>query len=219
MKILLAEDEPDLNNIIAKKLKLEGYTVDTAFDGEQAIEKIDDKPYDVIILDIMMPKFDGFCVLSTIRGNNINTPVIFLSAREHVGDRVRGLDLGASDYIVKPFSFEELIARIRAVLRQSGGKASALITVATIQIDTASRVVRKEDKLVPLSAKEYAILEYLMTNINTPLSREQIQEEIWGDEDHTSNMIDVYIRHLRKKLDPDCEYIQTVRGVGYMMKR
>lgn len=221
MRLLLAEDERDLNRIITKKLTSSGYSVDSFFDGQEAIDVLAYTDYDAVILDIMMPKADGFVVLRAIRDAGKTTPVLFLTARDAVSDRVKGLDSGANDYLIKPFSFDELLARIRAMTRTSFGAADNLLTVADITLDTKTQVVRRAGREVTLSAKEYALLEYLMHNQGIILSREKIENHIWNlDYEGGTNVVDVYISYLRKKLDEGREkkLIQTVRGRGYMLK-
>lgn len=221
MRLLLAEDERDLNRIITKKLNSSGYSVDSFFDGQEAIDVLAYTDYDAVILDIMMPKADGFAVLRAIRDAGKTTPVLFLTARDAVSDRVKGLDSGANDYLIKPFSFDELLARIRAMTRTSFGAADNLLSVADITLDTKTQVVRRAGREVTLSAKEYALLEYLMHNQGIILSREKIENHIWNlDYEGGTNVVDVYISYLRKKLDEGREkkLIQTVRGRGYMLK-
>ena len=221
MRLLLAEDERDLNRIITKKLTSSGYSVDSFFDGQEAIGVLAYTDYDAVILDIMMPKADGFAVLRAIRDAGKTTPVLFLTARDAVSDRVKGLDSGANDYLIKPFSFDELLARIRAMTRTSFGAADNLLTVADITLDTKTQVVRRAGREVTLSAKEYALLEYLMHNQGIILSREKIENHIWNlDYEGGTNVVDVYISYLRKKLDEGREkkLIQTVRGRGYLLK-
>lgn len=221
MRLLLAEDERDLNRIITKKLTSSGYSVDSFFDGQEAIDVLAYTDYDAVILDIMMPKADGFAVLRAIRDAGKTTPVLFLTARDAVSDRVKGLDSGANDYLIKPFSFDELLARIRAMTRTSFGAADNLLTVADITLDTKTQVVRRAGREVTLSAKEYALLEYLMHNQGIILSREKIENHIWNlDYEGGTNVVDVYISYLRKKLDEGREkkLIQTVRGRGYLLK-
>ena len=221
MRLLLAEDERDLNRIITKKLTSSGYSVDSFFDGQEAIDVLAYTDYDAVILDIMMPKADGFAVLRAIRDAGKTTPVLFLTARDAVSDRVKGLDSGANDYLIKPFSFDELLARIRAMTRTSFGAADNLLTVADITLDTKTQVVRRAGREVTLSAKEYALLEYLMHNQGIILSREKIENHIWNlDYEGGTNVVDVYISYLRKKLDEGREkkLIQTFRGRGYMLK-
>ncbi len=221
MRILLAEDERDMNKIITKKLVSEGYAVDSCFDGETALVYITSAEYDVVILDIMMPKLDGFEVLKSMRSKCIETPVIFLTARDAVSDRVLGLDLGANDYLVKPFSFEELMARIRVMTRLKSGKSTSILSVADLSLDTSSHIVKRGDVVINLSAKEYAILKYMMHNVGIVLSREKIENHIWNhDYEGGTNVVDVYIRYLRKKIDSDYEIklIHTVRGSGYVLR-
>ncbi len=221
MRILLAEDERDMNKIITKKLKSDGYAVDSFFDGETALEYIVAAEYDVIILDVMMPKMDGFSVLQAMREKCIETPVIFLTARDAISDRVRGLDLGANDYLVKPFSFDELMARIRAIARFKSGKSTNILSVADLTIDIGSHIVKRGNDVINLSAKEYAILKYMMYNEGIVLSREKIENHIWNhDYEGGTNVVDVYIRYLRKKIDSDyaIKLIHTVRGSGYILR-
>ncbi len=221
MRILLAEDEKDMNRVITKKLVSDGYAVDSCFDGQTAIEYVADTDYDVLILDIMMPKQDGFSVLKTIRANGVNTPVIFLTARDAVADRVKGLDLGANDYLVKPFSFEELMARIRVMTRINSGKSTSILTVADLSVDVSAHIVKRGETVINLSAKEYAILKYMMYNVGIVLSREKIENHIWNyDYEGGTNVVDVYIRYLRKKIDSDYDIklIHTVRGSGYVLR-
>ena len=221
MRILFAEDERDLNDIITKKLTSQGYSVDSVYDGEEAIDILSYTDYDAVILDIMMPKADGFAVLRALRGAGKNTPVLFLTARDSVQDRVRGLDSGANDYLVKPFSVEELLARIRAMTRTAFGVSDSLLSVGDLTMDTAAKIVKRGGKEIPLSAKEYALLEYLMHNVGIVLSREKIENHIWNfDYEGGTNVVDVYIRYLRKKIDEgyDKKLIHTVRGRGYVLR-
>lgn len=221
MRILFAEDERDLNHIITKKLTAQGYSVDSVYDGEEAIDILSYTDYDAIILDIMMPKADGFAVLRALRSKGKNTPVLFLTARDSVQDRVAGLDSGANDYLVKPFSVEELLARIRAMTRTAFGVSDSLLSVGDLTMDTAAKVVKRGGKEIPLSAKEYALLEYLMHNAGIVLSREKIENHIWNfDYEGGTNVVDVYIRYLRKKIDEgyDKKLIHTVRGRGYVLR-
>ncbi len=221
MRILLAEDERDMNKIITKKLVSEGYAVDSCFDGEMALDYIVSTDYDVIILDIMMPKMDGFSVLKAMRLKCIETPVIFLTARDAVSDKVKGLDLGANDYLIKPFSFEELMARIRVMTRQQSGKSTNVLTASDLTLDISSHIVKRGETVINLSAKEYAILKYMMYNVGVVLSREKIENHVWNfDYEGGTNVVDVYIRYLRKKIDSDYEIklIHTVRGSGYVLR-
>ena len=221
MRLLLAEDERDLNRIITKKLTSSGYSVDSFFDGQEAIDVLAYTDYDAVILDIMMPKADGFAVLRVIRDAGKTTPVLFLTARDAVSDRVKGLDSGANDYLIKPFSFDELLARIRAMTRTSFGAADNLLTVADITLDTKTQVVRRAGREVTLSAKEYALLEYLMHNQGIILSREKIENHIWNlDYEGGTNVVDVYVSYLRRKVDADFDkkLIHTVRGAGWVLR-
>ena len=221
MRILLAEDERDLNRIITKKLTSAGYSVDSFFDGEEAIQVLSYTESDALILDIMMPKADGYAVLRAVRDAGKTTPVLFLTARDAVADRVKGLDSGANDYLVKPFSFEELLARIRAMTRTSFGVKDSLLTIADITLDSAAQTVRRAGRELTLSAKEYALLEYLMHNQGIILSREKIENHIWNlDYEGGTNVVDVYISYLRKKIDEGREkkLIHTVRGRGYVLR-
>lgn len=221
MRILLAEDERDLNNIIAQKLTTDGYSVDCCFDGQEAIDILAYTDYDAVILDIMMPKADGYAVLASLRNAGKTTPVLFLTARDAVYDRVKGLDSGANDYLVKPFSFEELSARIRAMTRASFGLASSTLSVGGLTLDCATHSVTREGKDIILSAKEFALLEYLVHNQGIILSREKIENHIWNfDYEGGTNVVDVYISYLRKKIDGghDKKLIHTVRGRGYVLR-
>lgn len=221
MRILFAEDERDLNDIITKKLTSQGYSVDSVYDGEEAIDILSYTDYDAVVLDIMMPKADGFAVLRALRSKGKNTPVLFLTARDSVQDRVAGLDSGANDYLVKPFSVEELLARIRAMTRTAFGVSDSLLSVGDLTMDTAAKIVKRGGKEIPLSAKEYALLEYLMHNAGIVLSREKIENHIWNfDYEGGTNVVDVYIRYLRKKIDEgyDKKLIHTVRGRGYVLR-
>ena len=221
MRLLLAEDERDLNRLITKKLTSAGYSVDSFFDGEEAIHVLSYTDYDGVILDIMMPKADGFAVLRALRERGKTTPVLFLTARDAIADRVRGLDSGANDYLVKPFAFEELLARIRAMTRLSFGASESVLTVGDLTLNLATQEVRRGGQPITLSAKEYALLEYLMHNQGIVLSREKIENHIWNlDYEGGTNVVDVYISYLRKKIDEERKekLIHTVRGRGYVLR-
>ncbi len=221
MRILIAEDQKDMNNIIAKQLQREGYTTDSCFDGQEALDFITATEYDALILDIMMPKLDGFALISRIRSLGIATPVIFLTARDTIEDRVKGLDLGANDYLIKPFSFAELQARLRALIRKSSGNLTNIYQIADLRVDINAKTVQRNGLAISLSAKEYAILEYLIINQGLVLSREKIENHIWNfDYEGGTNVVDVYIRYLRKKIDDNFEpkLIHTVRGMGYVLR-
>lgn len=222
MRILLAEDERDLNHIIAKRLTAEGYSVDCCFDGQEAIDILSYTDYDALILDVMMPLADGYAVLRALRDKGKTTPVLFLTARDAVADRVKGLDSGANDYLVKPFSFEELFARLRAMTRTSFGTTENVLRVDDLTLDRASQTVRRGNREISLSAKEYALLEYLMLNSGVVLSRERIEDHIWNfDYEGGTNVVDVYISYLRKKIDEGekTKLIHTVRARGYVLRK
>ena len=219
MRILVVEDEQNLNDIIVKRLILEKYGVDTCFNGNDALEYIFSTEYDVIVSDIMLPGIDGFEILKRIREKGIKTPVLLLTALDGIEDRVKGLDYGADDYLVKPFAFDELMARIRVLLRRNStngnSNASNIFSIANLTVNCNS------DVPIKLSTREFTILEYMIRNKERVLSREQIEQHIWNyDYEGGTNVIDVYIRYLRKKIDKDFEpkLIHTVRGIGYVLK-
>ncbi len=221
MRILIAEDEKSLNRIVAKQLKVSGYSVDCCFNGEEAYELISMTDYDAAIFDVMMPKIDGFSLLRKIRKDGNNLPVLFLTARDSIEDRVEGLDIGADDYLVKPFAFEELLARIRVLIRKNSVSKSNIISVADLTVDISSRKVARGGKDISLSAKEYELLQYLAVNNGIVLSREKIEDHIWNyDYEGGTNVVDVYIRYLRKKIDEgyNKKLIHTVRGMGYVLR-
>ena len=221
MRILVAEDEKALNRILVKQFTKLGYSVDSCFDGESVFDFLNGATYDAIVLDVMMPKKDGFTVLTEMRQQHINTPVIFLTAKTENSDRVHGLDLGANDYLIKPFSFEELAARVRMITRDSTGNSTNTFTVGDLTVDIKSREVKRAGKRIDLSAREYSILEALIRNAGTVMSREKIESSVWNyDYEGGTNVIDVYIRYLRKKIDDDFDtkLIHTVRGVGYVLR-
>ena len=221
MRILVAEDEKALNRILVKQFTKLGYSVDSCFDGESVFDYLSGATYDAIVLDVMMPKKDGFSVLTQMRQQNINTPVIFLTAKTEISDRVHGLDLGANDYLIKPFSFEELAARVRMITRDSAGNSTNIFSVGDLTVDIKSREVKRAGKRIDLSAREYSILEVLIRNAGTVMSREKIESSVWNyDYEGGTNVIDVYIRYLRKKIDDDfnTKLIHTVRGVGYVLR-
>lgn len=221
MRILIVEDEKALANNLRRGLSEEGYSVDAAYDGEEGGFMAETEPYDLIILDIMLPKKDGIAVLKNLRKEGIKTPVLMLTAKDAVSDKIRGLDSGADDYITKPFDFDELLARVRSLLRRKGEVKSAVITIADLEIDTAGHQVKRGGKEIPLSAREYALLEYLAYNKEKVVSRTDISEHIYDyDFDLDSNIIDVYINFLRNKIDKgfDKKLIHTIRGAGYILK-
>ena len=210
-----------MNRLIVKTLKKEGYTVDGCFDGEEARLHLLGAEYDGILLDVMMPKVNGYELIQELRRAGNDTPVLFLTARDSVEDRIRGLDLGADDYLVKPFDFGELLARIRAMTRKKAGHRSNVFTLADLTVDIERRQVRRGGEDIPLLAKEYAILEYLIRNQGAVLSREQIENRIWNYEfTGSSNNVDVYMSRLRKKIDGDrpVKLLHTVRGAGWVLR-
>lgn len=221
MRILVAEDEKSLNRVITKRLESEGYSVDSCFNGEDALDYMYVGEFDAVIMDIMMPKLDGIEAVKRMRARGDSTPVIFLTAKDSISDRVAGLDAGAEDYLTKPFAFEELLARIRVMTRKKSGNTTNVYTVADLVLDTSSRTVQRGGTQITLSAKEYDILEYLMLNKGKIISREKIENHVWNfDYSGGTNIVDVYIRYLRKKLDDgfDEKLIHTVRGMGYVLK-
>lgn len=221
MKILLAEDEVDLNNVVTRYLKKNGYSVDSVLDGEEALDYLEYSEYDLVILDIMMPKVDGFEVIKKLRNKGNHTSVLMLTARDSAEDKVKGLDLGADDYIVKPFDFNELMARIRAVVRRKYGNSSNKLVIGDLILDTSEKSVTRAGKQIELTGKEYKVLEYLMQSKNRILSRDQIKEHVWDfDYEGDSNIIDVLIKNIRKKIDIEDgkQIIYTKRGLGYVIK-
>lgn len=221
MRILVAEDEQDLNRLMVQALERAGYSVDSCYDGADALDYAAGADYDCILLDIMMPKADGRTVLRTLRSRGCAVPVIFLTALDSVQDRIDGLDLGADDYLVKPFDMAELLARIRAATRKYGGQKTTVLTAGDLSLDTVTHGVTRAGKTINLSAKEYAILEYLLRNKGAVLSRAQLENHIWNyDYAGGSNVVDVYIAYLRKKVDApfDKKLIHTVRGAGWVLR-
>lgn len=221
MKVLIVEDEEMLNNIIAKRLKVESMIVDQCYNGEDGLDYITTSSYDVIIMDIMMPKLDGLAVVRQMRAEGNKTPVLFLTAKDSLQDKVDGLNLGADDYLVKPFEFDELIARVYTLARRSRNQAVEDILAGPLRINQKSRSVWLHEVPVTLTAKEFDLLFYLASNPNIVLSRQQILDHVWEyDYESYSNLIDVYIKDLRKKIDVDESFkmIQTVRGVGYVFR-
>lgn len=220
MRILLVEDEKDLNQIIAKCLKKDGYSVNCAFCGKEALEFLDVAKYDAIVLDAMMPVMDGFEFLKAARARGLRTPVLFLTARDAKEDIIAGLDLGADDYMVKPFDFRELLARLRAIIRRKNATADNEIIIRQVRLNLSKKSVVCAGEVVELTGKEYRILELLMLNRGAILSREQIGESIWDFSDEaSSNVIDVLIKNIRKKLGEHGDIIETKRGLGYVVAR
>ncbi len=221
MRILIAEDEHDLNQLIKRRLKDAGYSVDTCFDGEEVFDYLLCAEYDAFILDIMMPKMDGISVLRKLREQGNTVPVLLLTAKDSIEDRVTGLDAGADDYLVKPFAFEELLARLRVLLRKPLTEKSNILKTADLSLHVDTRRVFRGGKEIQLSSKEYALLHYMMQNAGIVLSRDKLEQHVWDyDFSGGSNVIDVYIRYLRKKVDEGYEkkLIHTVRGCGYVLK-
>lgn len=221
MRILVVEDEADLNLLLCKVLTKAGYTVDGCLDGEDAQAHLLGATYDGILLDVMLPKKDGYTLVQELRDQGNDTPVLFLTARDSVADRVKGLDLGGDDYLVKPFDFAELLARIRAMTRKRVGQRTNRFTVGDLTLDTERRQAVRGGEEIPLLPKEFSILEYLVRNKEKVLSREQIEDQIWNyDYAGSSNNVDVYLSRLRKKIDGGREekLIHTVRGMGWAIR-
>jgi DNA-binding response OmpR family regulator len=219
MRVLVVEDEKKVASFIAKGFEQEGYAVDVAYDGEAGIYQAISFDYDVVVLDLMLPKRSGFEVLTEIRSKKPRLPVIMLTAQGEVNSRIAGLDRGADDYMVKPFAFGELSARVRALLRR-GMQENTKLVVADLEMDTATRVVKRAGKRIDLKLKEYAMLEFLMRHANRPVTRTMITEHVWDiHHDTMSNIVDVHINSLRNKIDKEFSppLIHTIRGVGYML--
>ena len=221
MKVLVVEDAHDMNLLIVKSLKKAGYSVDGCYNGQEALEYLQCAEYDTILLDVMMPKLDGFELLKKLRDKGDGTPVMLLTARDSVSDRVKGLDLGADDYLIKPFDFDELLARIRAMTRKRTGSRSNLFSIADLTLDAERRTAARGGSEIPLLPKEFTILEYMIRNQGIVLSREQLENQIWNYEySGSSNNIDVYISRLRKKIDSpsSAKLLHTIRGVGWVLR-
>ena len=215
MRLLVVEDEPDLSAAVCQSLREEGYAVDEAADGELGLFKATSWEYDAILLDIMLPKIDGWEVLRRLRETH-RTPVLILTARDAVPDRVRGLDQGADDYLVKPFSLVELLARLRALIRRAAGQASSQLVIGDLTLDTRARTLHREGVLVPLTAREFSLFELFALNQGHVVSRTQIYEHLFDENDDSlSNLIDVHVSNLRRKLGKDT--IVTRRGQGYLL--
>ena len=216
MRLLVVEDEPDLLSVISQSLREDGYAVDMAADGEDGLFKAQGAEYDAIVLDLMLPRMDGFGVLKALRKAGNKVPVLVLTARDALPDRVKGLDSGADDYLTKPFELAELLARLRALIRRSAGKASAAIEMGDITVDTAARMVYKSGQSVPLTAREYSLVELLAMHRGELVSRSMIYEHLFDEEDDSlSNLVDVHVSNVRKKLGK--EFITTRRGLGYVV--
>lgn len=221
VKILIAEDEKKVANFVKKGLQEEGYVVDLASNGEDGLELATATPYDLIILDIYMPRLDGLTVLKKLREEKIRTPVLLLTVRATIEDKVLGLDSGADDYLTKPFAFQELLARVRALLRRQTESGTNVFRVGDLSLDSVRRAVMRGTQRIDLSLKEFSLLEYLMQNAGRVLTRTMIIDHVWNyDFDNETNVVDVYVNYLRKKIDSGYEpkLIHTVRGVGYVLK-
>ena len=221
MRLLVAEDEKRLNKIICEALEDEGYSVDACFDGEQALEYARAAEYDAMIMDIMMPRLDGLEAVRQMRCEHICAPVLFLTARDSIADRVEGLESGGDYYLVKPFHFPELLAVVRAITRKYTGNRSNVYTVGDLTIDTSARTATRAGKSIDLTQKEFALLEYMVRNRGVVLSREMIENNLWNyDYEGGTNVVDVYVGYLRKKMDTgfDKKLIQTVWGTGWVLK-
>jgi len=221
MRILLVEDEKKVASFIQRGLEAEHYAVDVVHDGETGLARASDGDYDLLILDVMLPKRDGLSVLREVRQRKLTVPVLLLTARDTVADKVTGLDCGADDYLTKPFAFEELLARVRALLRRGAPTAAPVLTLADLHMDLVTHQVIRADKRIDLTAKEFALLEFFLRHPRRVLSRSLIAQHVWGvDFDTFTNVIDVYVNYLRKKIDADFEpkLLHTVRGAGYVLK-
>jgi heavy metal response regulator len=221
MRILVAEDERKVASFIQRGLEAEHYAIDVVYDGEAALAHATDGDYDLLILDVMLPRRDGLSVLKDLRARQRSLPVLLLTARDTIADKVAGLDSGADDYLTKPFAFEELVARVRALLRRGAPMAPAVLKLADLRLDPTTREVTRAGRRIELTAKEYALLEFFLRRAGQVVSRAVIAHHVWGvDFDTFTNVIDVYVNYLRKKIDADFEtkLLHTVRGVGYVLK-
>jgi two-component system, OmpR family, copper resistance phosphate regulon response regulator CusR len=222
MRVLVAEDERKVANFIRQGLEEEGHTVEVAEDGADALDRLlASLPYDLVVLDVMLPRRDGFSVLKALRDKQVSTPVLLLTARDAVADKVAGLDLGADDYLTKPFAFDEFLARVRALLRRQAGQAAPALRLEDLTLDPATRGVSRGSRSIGLTTREFALLEYFMRNVGRVLTRPMIAEHVWGvDFDRESNVIDVYVGYLRRKIDGPGErpLLHTVRGAGYALR-
>ena len=221
MRVLVVEDERKLAEVLERGLEEHGYAVDVAYDGDAALNLALVEPYDLILLDVMLPARDGYSVCRELRARGKDVPILMLTARDAVDDRVTGLDAGADDYLIKPFAFRELLARVRALLRRDGRAKDPVLRVGDVEIDTVPREVRRRGRSIELTSKEYAVLEYFARNPNRVLTRTQIAEHVWDfDFVAMSNVVDVYVGYLRRKLEDNEEprLLRTVRGTGYQLK-
>ncbi|HTD27333.1 MAG TPA: response regulator transcription factor [Candidatus Elarobacter sp.] len=222
MRILIVEDERKVANFISQGLQEEGHTVEVAKDGEAALDLLrHGPPYDLIVLDVMLPRLDGVAVLRAARAARVTSPVLMLTARDAVADKVTGLDAGADDYLTKPFSFDEFLARVRALLRRVDGRREPILRLADLTLDPATRVVARGQRHIELTTREHALLEYFLRNPGRILTRPMLAEHVWGlDFDPESNVVDVYVGYLRRKIDGpgDARLLHTVRGAGYVLR-
>jgi two-component system, OmpR family, copper resistance phosphate regulon response regulator CusR len=221
VRVLIVEDDVRISNFVAKGLRENSYAVDVAADGEEALFHASVNDYDVIILDVMIPKKDGFAVCGELRSSGLKTPILMLTARDAIDDRISGLDCGADDYLVKPFDFKELLARLRALLRRNSDFRPQKIVVADLEVDTTAQRVWRGGREIPLTGKEFALLEYLAREQNKVVGRAEIAEHVWDENfDAFSNLIEVYIKRLRAKIDDGFEVrlIHTRRGAGYILE-
>ena len=221
MRILIVEDDKSLHKIITKHLQEAGYAVDGCFDGEDGLAYMESMQYDCIILDWMLPKRDGLSILQEYRGHGFSSPVLMLTAKDSITDRVAGLDTGADDYLVKPFAFDELLARVRAMLRRKNENKQTTLSLADLSMDTTTRMVTRAGKQIALTSREYSLLEYLLRNHGIIQTRSQISDHVWNyDFEYDSSVVDVYIRDLRNKVDSGfgMPWVHTIRGFGYVMR-
>ena len=221
MRLLLVEDQMPLVERLCGELADNGYTVDTASDGNEALRLAECTPYDVLLLDVMTPGQDGFAVVRHLRSKDILTPVIFITGRDGVEDRVQGLDAGGDDYIIKPFSVSELLARVRAVLRRQRTASPAVLRVADLELDIHARCASRAGRKIPLTGREFALLEILMASAPEPVSKAAIMEHVWGQQpDSRTNVVNVYVKHLRRKIDLPglLPLLRTVRGAGFLLQ-
>jgi len=222
MRILVVEDDRKVASFIRQGLVEEGHTVETAADGDSALKLlVEGEPYDLIVLDVMLPGRDGFAVLKSARQAGVHAPVIMLTARDNVADKVTGLDLGADDYLAKPFAFEELLARVRALFRRRSERRAPVLRLADLTLDPATRKVERAGRRIELTTREWALLEYFMRNTGRILTRSMLVQHVWGlDFDPESNIVDVYVGYLRRKIDGPQErkLFHTIRGAGYVLK-
>jgi DNA-binding response OmpR family regulator len=222
MRVLVVEDDRKVASFVRQGLQEEGYTVEVAADGAAALELILGGPvFDLVVLDVMLPKQDGFAVLRAMRAEGVQTPVLLLTARDTVPDRVTGLDLGGDDYLTKPFAFTEFLARVRALLRRGAGSRAPILSVADLALDPARREVTRGGRRISLTTREYALLEYFLRNAGRVLTRPMLAEHVWGlDFDPETNIVDVYVGYLRRKIDREGQprLLHTVRGAGYVLR-